>query len=252
MWQVCILSLTSLPSWNKTIFYQLLLGQNTRPARITVAMQMKAKNWGVCNCCFILVFSSVFQHKILGNGKRSLAFIWPRIVSFHLSLSCILINWKPSVTMYMEKEKTTVWNTVENRTWKLNCGSKTEGAEGFKILNVLWERKEGAIQEAQEQGKILDQPKSQEKTFRAHLGKKRPRFVYLTTYISSFFPEYKPSQNNLLYSTGNSAQCYIAAWTGGEFGGEWIQVCVRLSPFAIYLKLPQLLTIINHLYANIK
>ena len=26
----------------------------------------------------------------------------------------------------------------------------------------------------------------------------------------------------LLYSTGNSAQCYVAAWMGGEFVGEWI------------------------------
>jgi len=24
------------------------------------------------------------------------------------------------------------------------------------------------------------------------------------------------------YSTWNSAQCYMAAWMGGEFGGEWI------------------------------
>ena len=24
----------------------------------------------------------------------------------------------------------------------------------------------------------------------------------------------------LLYSTGNSAQCYVAAWVGGGFGGE--------------------------------
>ena len=24
----------------------------------------------------------------------------------------------------------------------------------------------------------------------------------------------------LQYSTGNSAQCYVAAWTGGEFGRE--------------------------------
>ena len=29
--------------------------------------------------------------------------------------------------------------------------------------------------------------------------------------------------NRELYSTGNSAQCYAAAWMGGEFGGEWIQ-----------------------------
>ena len=29
---------------------------------------------------------------------------------------------------------------------------------------------------------------------------------------------------DLLYSTGNSAQCHVAAWMGGEFGGEWIHV----------------------------
>ena len=33
----------------------------------------------------------------------------------------------------------------------------------------------------------------------------------------------------LLYSTGNSAQCYGAAWMGGEFGGEWIHVYVAES-----------------------
>ena len=32
------------------------------------------------------------------------------------------------------------------------------------------------------------------------------------------------NQQNLLYSTGNSAQCDVAAWMGGEFGGEWIHV----------------------------
>ena len=35
------------------------------------------------------------------------------------------------------------------------------------------------------------------------------------------------------YSTGNSARCHVAAWVGGEFGGEWIHVYVMLSPFAI-------------------
>ena len=29
-----------------------------------------------------------------------------------------------------------------------------------------------------------------------------------------------------IYSTWNSAQCYTAARMGGEFGGEWIRVCV--------------------------
>ena len=28
----------------------------------------------------------------------------------------------------------------------------------------------------------------------------------------------------LLWSTGNSAPCHVAAWVGGEFGGEWIHV----------------------------
>ena len=43
----------------------------------------------------------------------------------------------------------------------------------------------------------------------------------------------------LLCSTGDSVQCYVAAWMGGEFGGEWIHVYVWLSPFAVYLKLSQ-------------
>ena len=41
---------------------------------------------------------------------------------------------------------------------------------------------------------------------------------------------------DLLYSTWNSAQCYVAAWLGGEFGKEWIHVYVWLSPFAVPLK----------------
>ena len=46
-------------------------------------------------------------------------------------------------------------------------------------------------------------------------------------------------QKDLLYSTGNSAQCYVAAWVGGEFGREWIHAHVWLNPFAIDLKLSQ-------------
>ena len=42
----------------------------------------------------------------------------------------------------------------------------------------------------------------------------------------------------LLYSTGNSAQCY-AAWMGWEFKGECTCVYVWLSPFVIHLKLSQ-------------
>ena len=47
------------------------------------------------------------------------------------------------------------------------------------------------------------------------------------------------SDKDLLYSTWNSAQCYVAGWIRGEFGGEWIHVSVWLSPLAVHLKLSQ-------------
>ena len=28
------------------------------------------------------------------------------------------------------------------------------------------------------------------------------------------------------YSTGNSVQCYVAAWMGGEFKGKWIHLYI--------------------------
>ena len=49
------------------------------------------------------------------------------------------------------------------------------------------------------------------------------------------------TNKDLLYSTGNTAQCYVAAWIGGEFGGEWIHVYVWLSPITVHLKLTTLL-----------
>ena len=42
-----------------------------------------------------------------------------------------------------------------------------------------------------------------------------------------------------LYSTGNSGQCYVVAWMGGDFGGEWINVYVWLNPSVVNLKLSQ-------------
>ena len=42
-----------------------------------------------------------------------------------------------------------------------------------------------------------------------------------------------------MYSTGNPDQCYVAAWMGGELGGEWIRVCVQLTPFIVRPKLAQ-------------
>ena len=46
-------------------------------------------------------------------------------------------------------------------------------------------------------------------------------------------------KKNLLYSVWNSAQCYMAAWMGGEFGGDWIHVYVWLSLFTVHPKLSQ-------------
>ena len=43
----------------------------------------------------------------------------------------------------------------------------------------------------------------------------------------------------LLYIIGNTAQCYVADWLGGEFGGEWICVCAWLSCSVVHLKLSQ-------------
>ena len=47
------------------------------------------------------------------------------------------------------------------------------------------------------------------------------------------------TNKDLLYSAGDSAQCYVAAWMGGESGGERIHVYVWLSRFAVPLKLSQ-------------
>ena len=41
------------------------------------------------------------------------------------------------------------------------------------------------------------------------------------------------TSKDLPYSTANSAQGYVAAWMGGEFGEEWIHVYVWLSPLAV-------------------
>ena len=43
----------------------------------------------------------------------------------------------------------------------------------------------------------------------------------------------------LVHSTWNSAQCYVAAWLGREFGGDWIHVYVWLSSFTVHQKLSQ-------------
>ena len=43
------------------------------------------------------------------------------------------------------------------------------------------------------------------------------------------------TNKDLLYGTGNSAQCYVAAWMAGQLGGKWIHACVWLSCSAVKL-----------------
>ena len=47
------------------------------------------------------------------------------------------------------------------------------------------------------------------------------------------------TNKDLLYSTGNFAQCYVAAWMEGSLGENGIHVCVWLSPFNVQLELSQ-------------
>ena len=48
------------------------------------------------------------------------------------------------------------------------------------------------------------------------------------------------TNKDLLYSTGNSAQCYVAGWMADKFGRNgYMHTYVWLSPFAILLKLSQ-------------
>ena len=47
------------------------------------------------------------------------------------------------------------------------------------------------------------------------------------------------TNKDLLYNTWNTAQCYVAAWMGGEFGREWVPIYVWLSPFTVHLQLSQ-------------
>ena len=47
------------------------------------------------------------------------------------------------------------------------------------------------------------------------------------------------TNKDLLYSTGNSVQCYVAAEMGRKFRGEWVHVYVWLSPLIVHLKSSQ-------------
>ena len=56
--------------------------------------------------------------------------------------------------------------------------------------------------------------------------------------------EQQQTNKELLYSTWNSTQYYVAAWMGGEFGQEWIYVYIWLSPLLFTYNY---YNIVNHL-----
>ena len=53
------------------------------------------------------------------------------------------------------------------------------------------------------------------------------------------------TDRDLLYSTWNSAQCFVAVWVGGVWG-EWIHVYVWVGLFAVRLKLSQPCLLISY------
>ena len=42
------------------------------------------------------------------------------------------------------------------------------------------------------------------------------------------------TNKDLLYSTGNPSQCYMAAWMGEEFGDNGCLLYACLSPFTVF------------------
>ena len=52
-------------------------------------------------------------------------------------------------------------------------------------------------------------------------------------------PCLKLTVNQRTYGIAQITQCYVAAWMGEEFVGEWIHVYIWLSPFTVHLKLSQ-------------
>ena len=55
------------------------------------------------------------------------------------------------------------------------------------------------------------------------------------------------TNKDLLDSTWDSPQCYVAAWVGGKSGGEWVHVYVWLSPLA-----ETMTTLLLRLFPNTK
>ena len=60
------------------------------------------------------------------------------------------------------------------------------------------------------------------------------------------------TSKDLLDSTGDSAQCHIAAWIGGEFGEQWLHIYVYM-PESLCCPPETITTLfVNWLYSNTK
>ena len=57
--------------------------------------------------------------------------------------------------------------------------------------------------------------------------------MYTLLYLKCIYVQHKT------YCTAQGILSYVTDWMEGESGGEWIHVCVWLSPFAVHLKLSQ-------------
>jgi len=90
--------------------------------------------------------------------------------------------------------------------------------------------------------------------------------IFLTQRLNPCLLQYIPQEYSMLatlphqrvtipflkneYNSGNSAQCYVAAWMGGHFGGEWIRVYVY--GWVPLLSAWNYDSIVNWLYSNMR
>ena len=54
------------------------------------------------------------------------------------------------------------------------------------------------------------------------------------------------TNKDILYSTRNSAQCYVPAWMGGDLGGEPMHVYVRLTFFSVHWNYHSIVKILQY------
>ena len=126
----------------------------------------------------------------------------------------------PSAAIWMDLECHMEW-------------SKSDRGEISYDIPYLWNLKRNYTNE------LTSKQKRDSQTLKMNLwlpgGKDRDfgKVMYMLLYLKWI------TNKDLLYSTWNSAQCYVPAWMGREFGVEWVHVYVWLSPFTGHLKLPE-------------